>query len=225
METLKDNKFFEEVEPNSERWLDLKDLPNEEWRDIKDFEGLYQVSNYGRVKRLEKILKSYIRYHETNILKPKICHCQWKHDKYLGVVLTKNNKKYNKLIHRLVAEAFIPNPENKRNINHIVPVTKGMCDNKVFNLEWCTSKENSQYMVKLGRNNNGSKNRTYAVREKHFMARKILKIDKNDKVVNVYQCVKDYIDDMPFAKSKCYKILKNMIELDGYRYVYENNNK
>lgn len=42
------------VEPNSEKWLSLEDLPNEEWKDIKDFEGLYHISNYGRVKRLKK---------------------------------------------------------------------------------------------------------------------------------------------------------------------------
>lgn len=101
------------IRPNSERWLDLQDLPNEEWKDIKDFEGLYQISNYGRVKRLEKIIKSYILNHEYNTIKQKICRCQLKHNKYLGVVLTKNNKKYNKQIHRLVAETFIPNPENK----------------------------------------------------------------------------------------------------------------
>lgn len=210
------------IEPNSERWLSLEDLPNERWKDIKDFEGLYKISDYGRVKRLEKVLKSYILYHETNTLKPKICRCQLKRGKYLGVVLTKNNKKYNKLIHRLVAQAFIPNPDNKPTVNHIIPATKDLCDNRVCNLEWVTSKENSQHMVKLGRNNNGSKNRVYAIREKHAMAKKILKIDNDKNVINTYQCVKDYIDDMPFAKSKCYKILKNMTELDGYRYVYEN---
>lgn len=45
------------IEPNSERWLNLDDLPEEEWRDIKDFEGLYQISNYGRVKSLSRIKK------------------------------------------------------------------------------------------------------------------------------------------------------------------------
>lgn len=59
------------IRPNSERWLDLQDLPNEEWKDIKDFEGLYQISNYGRVKRLEKIIKSYILNHEYNTIKQK----------------------------------------------------------------------------------------------------------------------------------------------------------
>ena len=43
------------VKPNSEQWLDLRDLPNEEWKDIKNFEGFYQISNYGRVKSLLKI--------------------------------------------------------------------------------------------------------------------------------------------------------------------------
>ena len=213
------------VEPNSERWLDLTDLPNEEWKDIKDFEGLYQISNYGRVKRLQKILKSYILNHDTNILKSKICRCQLKHEKYLGVVLTKNNKKYNKQIHRLVAETFIPNPENKPQVNHINPVTPDYCDNRVCNLEWCTKSENTQHMLKLGRNANGSEKRIYASRDKHCMAKTVLKINCKNKIIKKYKCVMDYIDDMPFANTKCYNILKNEIEVGGYRYVYEDNFK
>lgn len=52
------------IEPNSERWLNTDDLPGEEWKDIKDFEGLYQISNYGRVKSLSRIktCKSYNQF-------------------------------------------------------------------------------------------------------------------------------------------------------------------
>ena len=123
------------IEPNSERWLNLDDLPEEEWRDIKDFEGLYQISNYGRVKS----------FHKNIILKAS------KNGEYrYMVVLCKNAKKYTKKVHRLVAENFIPNPENKPEINHINPVTKDLCDNRICNLEWATSKENSQWTIKLG---------------------------------------------------------------------------
>lgn len=222
---MKMNENLIEIQPNSERWLNLTNLPNEEWKDIKDFEGLYQISNYGRVKRLQKILKSYLLNHNTNVLKPKICRCQLKHNKYLGVVLTKNGRKYNKQIHRLVAEHFIPNPENKPCVNHIKPVLFNYCDNRVCNLEWCTKSENTQHMLMLGRNDNGSKIRMYNCDEKHCMSKVILKIDFNNQIVRRYGCVKEYIKDLGFSKSKCYNILKNMIEVGGYRYVYEDNFK
>ena len=92
-----------------------------EWRPVKDFEGLYEVSNKGGVRSL-------IRY---VILNP----CEL--DGFLQVKLYKNNKCYSKLVHRLVAESFIPNddPENKNRVNH---KDKNRKNNIVENLEWCT---------------------------------------------------------------------------------------
>lgn len=213
------------VEPNSERWLNLEDLPGEEWKDIKDFEDLYQVSNYGRVKRLKKVLKSYILHHDTNTLKEKICRCQLKRNKYLGVVLTKDNKKYNKQIHRLVAQAFIPNPENKPYVNHIKPVTQQRCDNRANNLEWCTRSENIRWMLELGRGANGSEHRLYASGKEHCNAKKIFKINTKHDIVKTYDTVQCFIQDMPFGKWKCHNVLKYKIEIEGYLYIYESDYK
>lgn len=129
----------------------------EVWKDIKDYEGLYQVSNLGRVKSLERTRNncynsmSKIKEH---ILKPSITKCG-----YYNVVLSKDNNKKHKLIHRLVAEAFIDNKYNKTCINHI---NECKWDNAVWNLEWCTHKENNNYgnhNIKLSISKTGKYNR------------------------------------------------------------------
>lgn len=96
------------------------------WKDVKGYEGLYQVSNIGKVKSLH--------YNKEKILADRF-------DKkgYLSVRLFKNGKSKIFKTHRLVAQAFIPNPINKEQVNHINGVKS---DNRVENLEWCTNYEN-----------------------------------------------------------------------------------
>lgn len=110
----------------------------ETWRDIKGYEGLYQVSNEGRVKSLDRTVKSWwgTQFVAGRLLKP---HTNKRG--YSQVALCKNGKISVKLVHRLVAEAFIPNLDNKPCIDHIVPLRDGGT-NHVENLHWCTYKEN-----------------------------------------------------------------------------------
>ena len=102
---------------------------DEIWRDIDGYKGLYQISNKGRVKSLYK--------GSERILKPG-----WMTGGYLYVVLCKNRIKQKRKIHRLVAQAFIPNPDNKPQVNHKDENKKNNCAD---NLEWATAKENSNY--------------------------------------------------------------------------------
>lgn len=103
------------------------------WKDIKEYEGLYQVSNLGRVKRVTtgRILKG-----------------SKDRGGYLVVNLSKNNSGSMKKIHRLVAQAFIPNPENKAEINHI---DEDKTNNMLSNLDWMTRKENNNHGTRTDR--------------------------------------------------------------------------
>jgi len=107
------------------------------WVDIKGFEGKYEVSNLGRIKSLKKKNNSFL------ILKPRM-----NNNGYALVHLGKSEIKLeNALIHRLVANTFIKNPENKPFINHINGIKS---DNIITNLEWCTKSENSIHAYKTG---------------------------------------------------------------------------
>lgn len=102
------------------------------WKDIKGYEGLYQISNLGRIK-------SFLRFNgHKYINREKIL--KWQNNNYPTVRLANNGQIKQYLVHRLVAETFIPNYENKPCVNHKNGNKK---DNRADNLEWVTHKENT----------------------------------------------------------------------------------
>lgn len=107
-------------------------MQEEVWKDITGYEGLYQVSNLGNVKSL-----NYNRTGQEKILKAINHKCG-----YLRVTLYKNSKCVTYRLHRLVAQAFIPNPDNLPEVNH---KDEDKSNNCVNNLEWCDSKYNINY--------------------------------------------------------------------------------
>lgn len=110
----------------------------EVWKDVKGYEGLYKVSNTGKVKSFQRNREKFLsdKYYENG---------------YLRASLSKNKEKKKVLIHRLVAETFIPNPENKPEVNHIDGNKK---NNNASNLEWCTRCENVKHAWETGLNEN-----------------------------------------------------------------------
>lgn len=133
----------------------------EVWRPIKGYEGLYEVSNLGRVKSVQRTTtlkgyagKIYTRIHRERILSQLFDgrNC------YLQVGLCKNGKSKRYLVHRLVAEAFIVNPLSLPEVNHI---DENKTNNFSTNLEWCTHKYNNNYGSKrtASRGENNARNK------------------------------------------------------------------
>ena len=131
-EWLKDYKRLKEQEP-------CGDAKEEIWKDIPEFEGIYEASNMGRIRSVSRIVRSGKgdRINPTVILKPAIG--QWGYEQ---VCLRKDGKKYAKRVNRLVAQAFIPNPNNLPQVNHIDGDKTNNC---VDNLEWCDASYNMKH--------------------------------------------------------------------------------
>lgn len=133
--------------------LDPYDEPNgvfyfmeqEIWKPVVGFEGLYEVSSKGVVKSIPRMI---IRNKGSYFSKGKILSPYKDENGYLYVSLCKNGKPKSFFVHRLVALAFIPNPESKPHIDHINTIT---FDNRVENLRWCTPFENSNNPITLER--------------------------------------------------------------------------
>mgnify|MGYP000953607310 CR=1 FL=1 len=119
---------------------------NETWKDIKGYEGIYQVSNMGRVKSLERVT---IRKDGSKLpVKERILKPQKGLD-YLRVPLCNNSGKGKMFyVHRLVCEAFHENPNNKPCVNHI---DENKANNTASNLEWCTYEENNNHGTRNAR--------------------------------------------------------------------------
>ena len=127
---------------NSPRWFDTENLPHEIWRDVEGYAGFYQVSIFSRVKsfyrKKERIMKL-----GTDI------------DGYSVVSLSKDGKDRVFGVHTLVARAFIDNPGDKPEVNHIDGIKNHSC---IWNLEWVTCSENARHAVKQDLRKVGSEN-------------------------------------------------------------------
>ena len=117
---------------------------NEIWKDIPGYEGYFKVSNLGNFKSLDRIVK--YKNDGTRVYPGKPLKVEQMQDGYCRIVLMKNSIKKRYMCHRLVAETFIPNPNNKLFVNHINGIRS---DNSVSNLEWCTQEENEQHSIKV----------------------------------------------------------------------------
>ena len=177
-------------------------MKNENWKAIAGYEGLYEVSDMGRVKSL-----NYNHTGKEKILKLKKSHCG-----YLNVNICKDGHAKSVRIHRLVATAFISNPHNLETINH---KDEDKTNNSVENLEWCTRGYNNTYnnkAIKIGlklRNNERS--------------RALIALDENNNIIYEFPSVREAARflNKPKADSNIHSGIRKNQKRYGYYWKFK----
>lgn len=182
------------------------------WKDIKDYEGLYQISNLGRIKSLNReflMENKLTKNMNVRKIKEKILNQYENKDKYLSVYLYKNKIRKMYLVHRLVAQNFIINNKNYCEINHIDNNKQNNCDK---NLEWCSRQYNIEYFSRTCLVGNSKRKTRYQPTEQYDLDGKYLKTWKTildaEKFYNT-----NHISECCRGK---YQVIK------GYRWKYAN---
>lgn len=124
----------------------------EEWRDVIGYESRYEVSSIGRVRSKSYLKHGRNRYGDISYFTmPKIIATPLNNDGYSSMCLSMLGVRTTAVVHRLVAQAFIPNPDNLPQVNHI---DSNRANNRVENLEWVTNQQNVQHSYDSGSNSN-----------------------------------------------------------------------
>lgn len=180
------------------------------WKDIKGFEGLYKVSDTGLVLSLGKGLSTNPMHNKEKIMKTQI-----KKSGYEYIKLSKDGIYSYHRVHRLVADNFIENKENKPQVNHI---DGDKLNNNVSNLEWNTSKENIQHSFRTGLqvNKKGSEN---------SCSKGVIQLTTNDEVVRIWGSLREITNETGFNRTGiigCCKEKDKYNTAYGYKWRYTN---
>lgn len=203
-----------DIDYTNPRWYTLKDLPNEKWKDIQGYEGLYQISNYGRVKSLGRISKRKSRWggQYTVVMKEKIKKSSKNNKGYSTVHLNYKGKESNFLIHRLVGKAFISNPYNYPEIDH---KNENKNDNKINNLIWCT---------RIYNNTKGIQSKEGRRTSSEFRMKGVKQFDLQGNLLNTYKGIRIAEEKTSVDNRNIVKCCKGKVNSAGgfiWRYVDE----
>lgn len=120
----------------------------ENWKPVLGYEGYYEVSDLGRVRRVDRLVKTGIRHSETRMAHGRVLKQNNKRNGYLTVDLCKDNKVKTISVHKIVATAFVPRMDGETEVNHL---NCNKHDNRAINLEWCTPQENKDHAKAHGK--------------------------------------------------------------------------
>lgn len=208
--------MFENIKPNSQKWFDFKDLLNEEWKDIPYSNRLYQISNYGRIRRIEHNRVSSRYNKKGRLYKSKILKATTNKQGYVNFQLyTIGGLMKTFKVHRLVAELFIPNPYNKEQVNHI---DGNKQNNRIDNLEWCTNGENGKHAWDCGL-------RTRRIGKDNKFSVIIEQYDKNGNYVKTWDSIADITRNLGISHSLITATCQGKQKTShGYIWKYKENN-
>lgn len=191
------------------------------WRPIKGYEGLYEVSNYGNVRGVDRYARGKLG--SLRFVKGVMRKKQETHKGYFKVMLRNGEKYESKQVHRLVAEAFIPNPRNLPQVNHKDTDKK---NNKVENLEWITNYGNIQHAILNGCYKPHNEKQKQAVMKnlhKGQEARKkeVARLNEEGKIMAIYKSITEASRRTRIDTSKISLCCKGKRKhAGGYRWKY-----
>lgn len=158
-------------------------MNSEVWKSIAGYEGLYDVSNMGRIRSVDRVRRSASDGSELGHLKGKVMKPFYSNKGYLLIELFKDGIGKTFSVHRLVALAFVPNPDGKPCVNHLDETHDNNCAD---NLEWCTQKENMNYGTAPQRISKKMKERWERGEMKKRPKRQVAKYSLDGKLLEVY---------------------------------------
>lgn len=174
-------------------------MQREIWRDIKDYEELYQISNLGNIRSKKNCLNK----------KPSITNVGY------YVVGLYNGKNKNYLVHRLVAQAFISNPNNYSDVNH---KDGNKLNNNVNNLEWCSHKSNMVHARDILGVKTGPKG---YIGKNSKLSKKVVQLDKNDNIIKIWDSISDVERELKISNGNICSCIKGKYHTSGgYKWKY-----